>query len=133
MPVTSYHEPTKRWLTYFGEDAKPGDEPCISIGHPLWGGEFTTYRLGPVVAQCEKVFKGPLFDLDEAEIKMNGSWFPASLLRQIRREHTPCGFILNGVRYRDGAFGIYRVENEHDRPPWRELHDYGTIDQGDSA
>lgn len=82
MPVTSTHKETGRFLTSFNRDSKAGDEHCISVGHPLLGGEFTTYRLPEPVAHDEH---GPLFDIDSAdcvaEIKMGYDAADPSTLR----------------------------------------------------
>ncbi len=75
MAVTSNHAPTGRWLTTLGKDAVPGSEHTLSIGNPLLGGEFTTYRLGPVVAQSD-FWDEPMFNLKEADIKIDGSFHP---------------------------------------------------------
>lgn len=69
MACTSFHQETGRWLTQFGADAAPGSLHTISVGHPLFGGEFTTFRLGQVVAMGRDAYgDAPLFDTDEAEI-----------------------------------------------------------------
>lgn len=71
MPATSFHQPTGKWLTSFGKDAKAGEIHTISLGstsklHRYQSGtpkscEFTTYLLGEPVASDEW---GPLFDLE---------------------------------------------------------------------
>lgn len=68
MPVTSLHQPTQKWLTNFGASAVPGDELTWSVGHPLGlTGEFTTIRLGEVVAHDER--GEPLFDEHDTYVK----------------------------------------------------------------
>lgn len=74
MPVTSLHKPTNRWLTSFGDNARPGDVLTWSVGHPLSGGEFTTIRLGAVVAHSER--GEPLFDDLETDVLIEGSSGP---------------------------------------------------------
>lgn len=54
MAVYSFHAPLNRWLDCISANAQPGDEVTLSVGNTLGGGEFTTYRLGPVVARNER-------------------------------------------------------------------------------
>lgn len=73
MPATSFHEPTGKWLTSFGPDAKEGDTHTISVGSQSPEGgrydratgprscEFTTFVLSAPVASDKY---GPLFDLN---------------------------------------------------------------------
>lgn len=88
MASTSLHEPTGRWLTAFrfGDGQEPGAEHTLSITHPINGREFTTYRLGPVVANADD--GAPLFDLDEAEVLHEGTFYSrADLLELMQREY----------------------------------------------
>jgi hypothetical protein len=73
MACTSYHPATRLWLTSFGPDAKAGDTPTISVGHPLAGGEFTTYRLPEPTAQGDQ---GPLFDMSKADVELTMNTTP---------------------------------------------------------
>jgi hypothetical protein len=107
MACTFYHAPTGRWLTSLGKNAKAGDTPTLSIGHPLCGGEFTKFRLGEPVAHDAR-YDEPLFDLDEAEIEMpHGSFYPRAKLAEIRKTYAR-SFELDGVTYVMGGFSIYR-------------------------
>ena len=92
MPATSLHKPTNRWLTSFryGSGQVQGAEHSLSIGHPISGGEFTTYRLAAPVAHEDD--GAPLFDLDEAEIEHEGIFYSrADLYALIEREYVYYG------------------------------------------
>lgn len=89
MAVTSLHPETRRWLTSLGRDATPGSEHTLSIGHPINGGEFTTFRLGGVIAHNR--YGEPLFDLDEAQIGMgyfgDAGFYTREQLRDLAAAH----------------------------------------------
>lgn len=107
MSVYFYHEDEKRWLTSYEHDSKQGSVYTTSVGHPTDGGEFTTYRLGPVVARNK--WGDACFDMSEAEIQMpDGQFFPAKEVRAIAEGH-PKEFTLGGTRYERTAFFNYRM------------------------
>ena len=115
MAVTSYHKETGRWLTT-SQGFVPGSEHCLSIGHPLNGGEFTNYRLGEVVAHNER--GEPLFDLDEAEVECghwgNRHWLTRAEIKAAVDEANSPGnyvraFLLRGVTYQRSSFGGWRM------------------------
>lgn len=125
MAATSLHAPTRRWLTSFRFSAEPvkvGDTPCLSIGHPLRGGEFTTYRLAEPVAHDED--GTPLFDLDEAQVEIASAYEaggePVFATRAEITEAIEAGHEawqvggrnvcqLKGLRFERGGFGNYRL------------------------
>lgn len=106
--MSVHSEINGRWLSNYGRDAAPGSEHTSSIGHPLCGGQFTTYRLGPVVMLDDR--GEPLFDLEEAEIQMpwpDNRFFPAARLRAIQRELKTTfanEFHLDGITYGRSVF-----------------------------
>lgn len=83
MAVTGYHPGTRLWLTSFGPDAKAGDTPTVSVGHPLAGGEFTTYRLPEPTTHDDH---GPLFDMSKAEVSLAVSGDPEERVWATRAE-----------------------------------------------
>lgn len=116
MPATSLHKPTGRWLTssrFSTEPWKAGDTPTLSIGHPLLGGEFTTYRLAEPVAHDED--GTPLFDLREADIEIGRCWSQGLQFWATRAEieavteRHPSDFELQGIYFQRTAFGQYRA------------------------
>lgn len=106
--MSVHSEINGRWLSNFGRDTVPGSEHTTSIGHPLCGGEFTTYRLGQIVSQDER--GEPLFDLDEADIQMpwpDNRFFPAKRLRAIQAEVNKTyarSFELDGTVYERSVY-----------------------------
>lgn len=114
MAATSLHKPTNRWLTDLGADATQGSEHSLSIGHPLFGREFTTYRLAAPVTVNERGIA--LFDLDEAEVLIDPDWrLPktwatrAELSAAIAEATYDGGLKLHGQTYRRGGFGNWRL------------------------
>lgn len=122
MACTSLHKETGRWLTQMGADATPGSKHTLSVGHPLFGGEFTTYRLGPVVAIGRDAYgDAPLFDMEEAEVSITGRiswededqhiWLPLAEVREaIRAKNAEAGpnwrtLELRGLTFTRGSFG----------------------------
>ncbi len=106
MAVTSFHKETGKWLMSLGKDAKCGDTPTLSIGHPIFSGEFTTYRLPEPIATNH--WGEPLFDMDDAEVEVNGEFFPRAELRKLRDDPTyPSTVTVGGKTYRRTAFGHF--------------------------
>lgn len=108
MACMSYHKESERWLTSFGKNIMPGSEHTISSGHPLLGGEFTTYKLGEVAAYDAY---GPLFDLESAEIQMpDGRFYPGYMIRAFASTKWDYPTItIGGVSYERNTFGHYKT------------------------
>lgn len=116
MACTSLHEETGRWLTSMGVDAAEGSEHTLSVGHPLFGGEFTTYRLGAPIAVNR--YGEPMFDMDEASVSVERAiiwevpteWVP---LREVRdaidaaKSVYPCVLTIRGRSFKRGSFGLW--------------------------
>lgn len=76
MAATFYHQPTKRWLTSMGRDAKAGDVVELSSGSFAYSTprgafgfrscQFTRYTLAEPVAHDDR-YGEPLFDLSECD------------------------------------------------------------------
>jgi len=119
MSCYSLHTPLNRWLSSFQKGAEAGSEHTISVGHPLCGGEFTTYRLGPVVAANN--WGDPLFDLDDAEINIlqgawprQAVWVKVTDVRAAIEAHREYYGTLNpltiaGHTFKPGVFGGWRL------------------------
>lgn len=109
MAVTSLDPATGLVLTSIGPDTKLGDEVTLSIGNPITGGEFTTYRLGKTYGVNK--WGETLFDLQEAEILVNGQFFSRN---EIRAALGNAGYDrpleLGGRVYRRTAFGHWRLK-----------------------
>jgi hypothetical protein len=110
MATTSFHKPTNRWLTSVGVDARAGSEHTLSSGHPMCGGQFTTYRLAdPVAFEGDK----PLFDLDEAEVRMpNGEWATGAEIRAFlegAKRSLEYRHAFKGATYERSSFGHWCV------------------------
>lgn len=113
MASTGFHKGTGRYLTSLGwgdKTVQRGSEHTLSIGHPLLACEFTTYRLGAVIAHDE--WGSPLFDLDEAEIKVGDRFFDLKRLRAIRDDHTGDWrriVDLDGIKLQRSTFGQFHI------------------------
>lgn len=84
-------------------NAKPGDEVCLSFCHPLFGREFTTYRLA--AQHGEDDFGSPLFNLAEAEVQITRDiWATWDEIREAKRTLT-----LKGLALRMTAFGHHQL------------------------
>lgn len=108
MPVTSFHAETRRHLTSFGQDAKPGDVITWSVGHPINGGEFTTIRLGAVVTVDERGL--PLFDEDETDVQIRADLWATRA--EIKAAKESAGWFdplrICGLTFERNAFGGWR-------------------------
>ena len=119
MSCYSLHKPLNRWLSSFPKGDEAGSERTISVGHPLCGGEFTTYRLGPVVATNN--WGEPLFDLDDAEINiLQGAWPRQAVWVKVTDVRAAieanlgyCGTLnpltIAGHTFKRGVFGGWRL------------------------
>lgn len=83
MAVTSfYKEHGNRWLTSFGPNAVEGSEHTISVGHPLYHGQFCTYRLAAPVAVNQ--WGENLFDETECFVEFDsGEWLTLAEVRDL--------------------------------------------------
>jgi len=117
MACTSFHEETGRWLTSIGADAVEGSQHTLSVGHPLFGGEFTTYRLGAPVATNR--YGEPLFDIADAEVSIERGvvWESESewaTLREVRaaiedaKRVWPIVLTIRGRSFKYGTFGLWK-------------------------
>jgi hypothetical protein len=89
------------WFTFEGREAlscgadvKAGDTICTSVGHPIRGGEFTTYRLGlPIGVTSGPYGAEPVFAVDDLHIEHDGTMYRRDTLMQLReRDYEPNGF-----------------------------------------
>ncbi len=111
MPVTSYHNERRQWLTALDDTSAPGDEHTISFGHPLFGGEFCHLRLGPVVDHDAQ--GRPLFDLDDAEADLrNGAWATLRAISAAKHDALasyPCRVTIKGHTFERGGFDSFKL------------------------
>lgn len=110
MAVTSFHEQTGKWLTGVGAEKVPGDQVTLSFSHPLLCSQFTTYKLGAVVAHDQRGI--PLFDLKEALVEIAGEFRERALLDAIRSDFEIREFTMNGMRFRRTGMGDFSYQWE---------------------
>ena len=115
MAVYSYHQEFGRWLDALSKGDEPGSEHTLSVEHPLCGGQFTTYKLGPCIGNDQHGC--PLYDLTrDALAKMpDGQFITRDQINSAKAEMQKewdysKPITVAGTVYVRGVFGNLRLK-----------------------